>query len=132
MSGDDGSCTFSVPPSSSVPFTSTVNGVTLEGVMAQLQRMDARLNYLTDEMCQTNTQVGSIARWQARMAGFAPSPSPSLEASANEDDASSSSDDGIMAFQWLAICHSWQKGGSSFRFKGSLVLRGRISIGHIR
>ena len=62
MSGDDGSCTFSVPPSSSVPFTSTVNGVTLEGVMAQLQRMDARLNYLTDEMCQTNTQVGRIAR----------------------------------------------------------------------
>ena len=74
--------------------------------MAQLQRMDARLDYRTDEMCQMNTRVGSIACKQARMAGFAPS--PSLEDSANagddagddeEDDASSSSDNQMTTFQ---------------------------------
>ena len=54
--------------------------------------MDARLDYLTDEMCQMNTQVGRIARRQVRMAGFAPSPSLSPEASADKDDASSSGD----------------------------------------
>ena len=36
-----------------------------------------RLDYLTDEMCQMNTRVSRIARRQARVAGFAPSPSPS-------------------------------------------------------
>ena len=67
--------------------------------MAQLQRMDARLDSLTDEMCQVNTHVGCIARRQACLGGFAPSPSPSPEASVNEDgddddeDASFSSDD---------------------------------------
>ena len=43
--------TSAVPPSSSIPFTSTASGVTLEAVMAQLQRMDARLDYLIDEIC---------------------------------------------------------------------------------
>ena len=70
--------------------------------------MDARLDYRTDEMCQMNTRVGSIACRQARMVGFAPSPSPSLEDLANagddasddeEDDASSSSDDEMTTFQ---------------------------------
>ena len=44
--------------------------------------------YLTDEMCQITTQVGRIACQQARLVGFAPfpSPSPSLEALADEDD----------------------------------------------
>ena len=76
--------------------------------MAQLQRMDARLDYLTNEMCQMNTRVDCIARKQARMVGFAPSPSPSLEDSADagddagddvEDDASSSSDDEMTTSQ---------------------------------
>jgi len=48
------------------------------------------------------------------MPGFASSPSPSLEASANEgddadddeDDASSSGDDEMMTSQRLAFCHS--------------------------
>ena len=54
-----------------------------------------------------NTQVSRIARCQARMAGFALSPSPSLEASVDEgddadddeDDASSSGDDEMMTSQ---------------------------------
>ena len=37
-------------------------------------------------MCQINTQVGYIARRQARMASLAPSPSPSLEASPDDID----------------------------------------------
>ena len=79
--------------------------------MAQLQRMDARLDTLSDELCQVNTHVGRIARWQPRLGGFIESPSPSLEASEDEDNdgdsngddddedksASSSSDDKITA-----------------------------------
>jgi len=54
-----------------------------------------------------------------------PSPSPSLQASKDKDDddgsgdddddedkdASSSSDEEMTTSQWLAFCHSWQKGG---------------------
>ena len=61
--------------------------------MAQLQRMDARLDSLTDEMCQVNTHVGCIARRQACLGGFAPSPSPSPKASADEDDDASDAED---------------------------------------
>ena len=83
--------------------------------------MDGRLNTLNDELCQVNTHVGHIAWQQARLSGFAASPSPSLEASANEDgddsaddddedeDASFASDDEMTTFQWLTLCHSWQK-----------------------
>ena len=42
------------PPTSSAPSTSapsSAGGVTLEAVMAQLQRMDARLDTLSDELC---------------------------------------------------------------------------------
>ena len=89
-------------PSSSAPSTSTTGGVTLKAIMAQLQCMDARLDSLTDEMCQVNTCLGCIAHQQARLGGFAPSPSPSPEASANknndagddeDNDANSSNDD---------------------------------------
>ena len=95
-------------PSSSAPSTSAAGGVTLEAIMAQLQHMDAHLNSLINEMCQVNTHVGHIARRQAHLGGFAPSPSPSLGALANEDDdasddedddASSSSDDEMTTFQ---------------------------------
>ena len=69
--------------------------------------MDACLNYLTDKMCQMNTRFGRIARRQARMASFALFPTPSLEASADEnddarddeDDASSSSDNKMTTSQ---------------------------------
>ena len=38
--------------------------------MAQLQRMDARLDTLSDELCQVNTHVGRIAQRQTVMGGF--------------------------------------------------------------
>ena len=54
------------PATSAVPSTfassSLAVGVTLEAIIAQLQRMDARLDSLTDELCQVNTHVGCIAR----------------------------------------------------------------------
>ena len=83
--------------STSTPSSSS-NYVTLEAIMAQLQCMDARLDTLTDELCQVNTHVGHIARRQAQLGGFVPSPLPSLEASTDKDDvdddenANSSSD----------------------------------------
>ena len=77
--------------------------------MAQLQLMDARLDTLVDELCQVNTRVGHIARRQARLGGFAASPSPSPEALTDEDgedsddgddeDASASSDDEMTTIQ---------------------------------
>ena len=45
--------------------------------MAQLQRMDTRLDTLSTELYQVNIHVGHIARWQATMGGFAPEPTPS-------------------------------------------------------
>ena len=70
--------------------------------------MDTHLNSLIDEMCQVNTRVGRIAWRQACLGGFAPSSSPSLEASMDEDDdggddtdASFSNDDEITTFWWL-------------------------------
>ena len=49
--------------------------------MAQLVRMDARLDTLSDELCQVNTRVSRITRRQAVMGGFivASSPSPSAQ-----------------------------------------------------
>ena len=47
-------------PSTSTPSSSTSN-VTLKDIMAQLVNMDARLNTLSDELCQVNTRVGCIA-----------------------------------------------------------------------
>ena len=56
--------------------------------------MDARLDTLSDELCQVNTRVGCIARWQACLGGFIESPSPSLEVSEDEDDDGDFDDDG--------------------------------------
>ena len=57
--------------------------------MAQLQRMDARLDTLSMELYQVNVRVGRIARRQVSMGGFAseatPSP-PSPVAFESEDD----------------------------------------------
>ena len=44
--------------------------VTLGDIMAQLQRMDARLDTLSTELYQVNVRVGRIARRQASMGGF--------------------------------------------------------------
>ena len=77
--------------------------------MAQFQCMDARLDTLSDELCQVNTCVDRIARQQACFGGFAASPSPYLKASTNEDsdvganyedeDASSANDDEMTTSQ---------------------------------
>ena len=64
--------------------------------MAQLQRMDARLDTLSTELYQVNVCVGHIARRQASIGGFAleatPSP-PSPMASASEDENDDDGDD---------------------------------------
>ena len=44
-------------------------------------------------MCQVNTCVERIARRQARLGGFAPSPSPSPEALADEDNIAGDDED---------------------------------------
>ena len=51
----------STAPSTSVPSFST-SEVTLEAIMAQLVRMDACLDTLSDDLCQVNTRVGHITR----------------------------------------------------------------------
>ena len=61
--------------------------------MAQLMRMDARLDTLSDELCQVNTCVGRIARRQAVMGGFIVTSSPTPPASEDENDDGSGSDD---------------------------------------
>ena len=62
---------MATPLASSTPSTSTpsssANGVTLEAVMAQFQRMDAHLDTFSDELCQVNTRHSHIARRQARL-----------------------------------------------------------------
>ena len=56
--------------------------------MVQLVRMGARLDTLSDELCQVNTCVGRIAQRQAIIGGFVASPPLTLEASKDEDDDS--------------------------------------------
>ena len=65
--------------------------------MAQLQRMDTRLDTLT-ELYQVNVCVGHIAKRQATMGGFAPeatlSPPPLMASdSEDEDDDNGDEDD---------------------------------------
>ena len=104
-------------PTPSISSTSTPSsssgGVTLEAIVAQLQHMDARLDTLSDELCQLTTRVGRIARRQACLGGFVAFPSPSAEAFEDEDandgsgdddddvdeDATSSSDEEMMTSQ---------------------------------
>ena len=65
--------------------------------MAQLQRMDARLDTLSTELYKVNVRVGRIARRQASIGGFAleatPSP-PSPMAYDSEDDDDDDDADG--------------------------------------
>ena len=90
-----------IPPTSTAPSTSTpsfsTSSVTFEDIMAQLVRMDARLDTLSDELCQANTRVSRIAQQgQSWVGGFVISPPPTLEASKDEDndsDANASDDD---------------------------------------
>ena len=132
------------PLASSTPSTSTLSasasGVTFKVVIAQLQCMNARLDTLTTELYQVNTRVSRIAWRHARLGGFIKSPFPSPEASKDEDDdgnssdndddedenASSSDNDEITTFQWLALCHSWQKGEVILGMKVVTYLEGEL------
>ena len=78
-------------PSTFSPFSS-IDGMMLEAIMAQLERMDARLDTLSTKLYQVNTRVSRIARRQAHIGGFAVSPSPSLSPQASEDE---DADDGF-------------------------------------
>ena len=55
--------------------------------------IDARLDTLSDELCQVSTRVGRITLWQAIMGGFTAFSSPSPPASKDESDDGSGSDD---------------------------------------
>ena len=61
--------------------------------MAQLVCIDARLDTLSDELCQMNIRVSRIARWQAVMGSFTVASFPSPEAFEDESDDCSGSDD---------------------------------------
>ena len=60
--------------------------MTSEAIIAQVVHMDARLDTLSDELCQVNTHVGRIEWRQAIMGGFTVSLSPSPRASKDESD----------------------------------------------
>ena len=66
--------------------------------MAQLQRMDARLDTLSMELYQVNVRVGRIARQQATMGGFASEPTPSpphpMASDSDTEDDDDDDDDG--------------------------------------
>ena len=64
--------------------------------MMQLQRMDARLDTFSDELCQVNTRVGRITRRQAEMGGYTMPSTPVApvdESDANDDGATASNDE---------------------------------------
>ena len=82
-------------PYTSAPFTAT-GGVTLDAIMAQLQRMDAFLDTLSTKLYQVNTRVGHITRRQPCLGGFVESPSPppeAFEAFEDNDDFDDDDDD---------------------------------------
>ena len=70
--------------------------VMLGDVMAQLQRMDARLDTLSTELYQVNVRVGHIVGQQATIGGFAlkatPSPPPSMASDSEDEDADDGDD----------------------------------------
>ena len=64
--------------------------------MAQLQRMDARLDTLFTELYQVNVRVGRIAWRQATMGGFvleASPPSPPVASDFEDEDDDDGDDD---------------------------------------
>ena len=61
--------------------------------MAQLQRMDARLDTLSTELYLVNVRVGRIASRQAIMGGFALKASPSPPPVAFDSDSKDKDDD---------------------------------------
>ena len=80
-------------PSTSAPSSSS-SDVSLGDVMAQLQRMDARLDTLSIELYQVNVCVGRIVKWQAIMVCFAPKASPPPPLLVASDSKDKDDDDG--------------------------------------
>ena len=128
-------------PSTSTPFSS-MGGVTLDAIMAQLHCKDTRLDTLFTKLYQVNTRVDRIARWQAHLGGFVESPSPPLEASKafeDDDDSNDDDDDGdgdasSSSSNEMSTWYSYPlllvtKKGSSFRYESSHTWKGRVSIG---
>ena len=69
--------------------------VSLGDIMAQLQRIDARLDTLSIELYQVNVRVGHIAWWQVIMGGFASKASPPpLPVASDFEDEDEDEDDG--------------------------------------
>ena len=56
-------------------------------------RMDARLDTLSNELCQVNTRVGRITQRQVVMGGFIVASSPSSKAFEDESDNGSGNAD---------------------------------------
>ena len=71
--------------------------VMLGDIMAQLQRMDARLDTLSTRLYQVNVRVGRIARQQVTMGDFTPedtpSPPPPMASDSMDEDADDGDDD---------------------------------------
>ena len=61
--------------------------------MAQLQRMNARLDTLSTELYQVNICVSRIAQRQASMGGFAPKATPSPPSPVASDSEDGDDDD---------------------------------------
>ena len=70
-----------------------MSGVTFNVIMVQVQHNNARLDTLSDELCQVNTRVDRITRRHAHLGGFVKSPSSSPKASKDEDDDGDSDND---------------------------------------
>ena len=62
------------------------------------------------------------------MASLAPSPkaSPNDKVDDDKDNVDSSSDDEMITSQWLALCHSWQKGEVVLGLRVVLYLEGEL------
>ena len=79
--------------------------------MAQLQRMDARLDTLSMELYQVNVRVSRIVRQQATMGGFALEPTPSpphpvaTDSDAEDDDDDDDGDDFYFASTFSLLLH---------------------------
>ena len=85
--------------------SSSSNDVSLGDIMAQLQRMDARLDKLSTELYQVNIRVGCIARRQATIAALIVM-TMMLRMMMMEMLALPMR----CLLETLTLCHSWQKG----------------------
>ena len=102
--------------------------------------MDAHLDTLSDELCQVNTHISRIARWQATMGGFtaytSPSPPTSKDESddgfgsddADEDKDASSPSNNEMSTWCTYLLSLVTKKGSSFDMKVVMYLGGELAL----